>query len=386
MEYKSLDDIFADDTEGFLDSKILPKVKTADERLVASFEEINKFIVENGREPQADKSNISEYTLSQRLYALRMDELKAEQLREFDVHKLLSLDVPNSIDDIFDDIDLLTNDDVEVDELFDLKHVSKVIEKPDYKATRKRCKDFDQFQNLFEECHSDLENGKRKLKRFTNVNQIRHGDFFVQSGVVLYIADVGEIYKKNYATNGRLRVIYENGTESDILIRSLAAALYSDGKRITENDDKLLDPLLGIDENDTEGGYIYVLRSLSENEQVSSIKNLYKIGFSKGPVEIRIKNAEKDPTYLMAPVEVVEEYRVFNISVQKFEHLLHKFFGEVQLDAEIVNIKGFKNSANEWYVAPYDAINTAVDLLISGEIINYIYDPVEEKIILNKVS
>ncbi|MEI2834760.1 MAG: GIY-YIG nuclease family protein [Acidimicrobiia bacterium] len=121
-------------------------------------------------------------------------------------------------------------------------------------------------------------------------------------------------------------MIYENGTESDLLLRSLAAALYSDGKRITENTDKLLDPLSGITEEDYESGYIYVVRSLSENPNIREIENLYKIGFSRGPVAERIKNAEKDPTYLMAPVEVVEQYRLLNVNVQKFEHLLHKFF------------------------------------------------------------
>ncbi len=376
LEYKSLDDIFDDDPFGVLENKPVAKPISQDDRLANSFEEINRFVEASGREPIADKSNLNEYQLSQRLFAIRMDEAKAEQLKEYDVHGLLTFDVPSSIDDILGD-DLLNSDD---DDLFELKHVPKVVEQPDYIATRKPCKDFGEFESLFKECHYDLESGKRILKRFTNVNQIRQGDYFVQSGVVLYIADVGEIYKKNYATNGRLRVIYENGTESDILIRSLAAGLYSDGKRITENSDKLLDPLLGVGEDDEEGGYIYVLHSLSENSQIASIKNLYKIGFSRGPVNARIKNAEKDPTYLMAPVEVVEEYRVFNINVQRFEHLLHKFFGEVQLDAEVINVDGFKNSANEWYVAPFSAINTAVDLLVSGEIVDYTFDLLTQEI------
>ncbi len=380
LEYKSLDDIFDDDPFGVLENKPVAKPISPDDRLANSFEEINKFVEASGREPIADKSNLNEYQLSQRLFAIRMDEAKAEQLKEYDVHGLLTFDVPSSIDDILGD-DLLNSDD---DDLFELKHVPKVVEQPDYIATRKPCKDFGEFEGCFKQCHLDIHVGKRKLKRFTNEQQIRECEFFIQSGVLVLVVKVGEKEVTNGHANTRLHVVYENGTESDILLRSLASALYSNGKRVTENSDKLLDPLLGISEDDEEGGYIYVLRSLSENSQIASIKNLHKIGFSRGPVNARIKNAEKDPTYLMAPVEVVEEYRVFNINVQRFEHLLHKFFGEVQLDAEVVNVDGFKNSANEWYVAPFTAINTAVDLLMSGEITNYMYNTTTKTIVLNE--
>ncbi|MEI2834759.1 MAG: hypothetical protein V9G25_08290 [Acidimicrobiia bacterium] len=192
MEYETLDDIFADDPFGILELKEKAKPATSDERLATSFEEISVFIDENGREPKPDPNNIKEFTLYQRLLGIRSDALKTETLIALDRNGLLSGDLPNSIDDILASEDIL--DDAE--DIFELKHVPKDIEQPDYKAVRKKCKDFDQFEPFFKACHLDLLNEKRALKRFTNVNQISKGDFFVHSGVICFIADVGDIYKK----------------------------------------------------------------------------------------------------------------------------------------------------------------------------------------------
>jgi hypothetical protein len=175
-------------------------------------------------------------------------------------------------------------------------------------------------------------------------------------------------------TNARLHCVFENGTESDMLLRSLARELYKDGRRITENIDRLMDNLNNISGEDLQTGHIYVLKSLSVNPNIAAIRDLYKIGFSTVPIEERIKNAENDPTYLMAPVYIVETFECFNLNPQKLELLLHNFFGRVCLDVDIFDKAGKRYTPREWFIAPLPVIEDAIELIISGKIVDFIYD------------
>ncbi|MES2966539.1 MAG: GIY-YIG nuclease family protein [Patescibacteria group bacterium] len=136
-----------------------------------------------------------------------------------------------------------------------------------------------------------------------------------------------------------------------------------------------------IDNEDSETGYIYVLKSQSNNPRIATTKNLFKVGFSTSSVEERIKNAEQDPTYMMAPVSIVATYRCFNMNPQRFERLIHRFFNEVCLDVEITDSNGKNYLPKEWFIAPISVIDKAIDLIIKGEVVNYIYDNVQKKII-----
>ena len=296
MDKDDLLKLIEDDDLGLLNVK--PKqsaVATADERLIASFTQINQFVSENGREPQSGKG-IQEHQLYARLKGIRESNDKMQALAYLDEHGLLS--VPRkeitSIDDIFDDDDLgiLGND---AEEIFTLRHVSKETTMPDYVASRKPCKDFEAFEAKFIQCQADLSSGKRKLWPFKNEQQIQKGYFFVLKGILLYVAEVGEVEINNGKKNARLRCIFENGTESDMLLRSLSAELYKDGRRVTEHEDHLLDGFSDIPDEDKETGFIYVLRSLSDRPEINEVENLYKIGFSTIPVEQRIKNAANEP-------------------------------------------------------------------------------------------
>ena len=328
MDKDKLLAIIGEDDLGLLNTK--PKsgnAGTADERLVASFNEISEFVKMNGREPQADSKDVQEFRLHKRLDSFRADDVKATALLPHDELGLLATRKSiASINDIFNDDDLgILSDDAE--SIFTLKNVSKETTMPDYVARRKPCKDFDKFEHLFKQCHADLTGGMRKMRPFSRSTQIEKGSFFVLKGILVYIDELALLKPLKGRSNARLRCIFENGTESDMLLRSLSAELYKDGRRVTTHNDDLLEDFESIDGEDTSTGYIYILRSLSENQDIHTIQHLYKIGFSTVPVAERIKNAAQEPTYLTAPVKIVSAYQCYNLNPQKLEQLLHTFFG-----------------------------------------------------------
>ncbi len=387
MQFKErLQDILENDPLGLLDEK--PKASTvasADERLLASFQEINEFYMHKGREPQAN-GDIQEHSLYSRLQGLRKNPLKREALLPHDEHGLLA--VPeieiNSIDDIFADDALGILDDDALN-IFDTSRLPKETTMPGYVAKRKKCKDFGEFEHLFKQCHSDLEAEKRKLWPFAKEQQIDKGLFFILKGVLLYVADIGERENVKGKVNARLRCIFENGTESDMLLRSLSAELYKDGRRVLEHEDMLLSELENVTEKDKESGSIYILRSKSADPEIASIKDLYKIGYTKLSIEERIKNAENEATYLMSPVNIVTAYKCFNMNPHKLEQLLQQFFGNSCLNIDVYDQKGKRHTPREWFIAPIEVIEQAVHFLISGEITDYEYDT-RTKTIINRVQ
>lgn len=408
---KVLDDIFNNDPSGLLNFK--PKnsnTRTADERLLASFQEINDFVDNNGKDPEPNPSNISEFQLYSRLKNLREDEAKIKMLKEYDFHDLLPAIEPNqvsesqelygkpkkinSIDDILgDDSSDILGDNSEG--LFDFKHTPKEYERAtaDFVARRKPCKDFDKYELIFKEIQKDLANGKRKLIEFKE-NNLREGDFYVHNGVLMLLekANISQERQtftsgKRVRTDGRTRCVFENGTESNMLYRSLAKILYVNGRVVTQNVDKVnegfIEKFSNITNEDEEVGYIYVLKSKSKDERITSIQNLFKIGYSKTDVQERIKNAEKEPTYLMAPVCIQGAWKCFNMNPQKLEQLLHNFFGNSCLELDIFDEKGKRHTPREWFIAPIEVIEQAIELIINGKIVNYKFDT-ENMIILNK--
>jgi hypothetical protein len=365
--------ILDDDDSGLLDLPEKPTAQTSDQRLVSSFLEIVAFFDEHGRPPSAATSSITERRLYSRLMGMQADPKKVELLKDFDKNGLLvPTPMPGSIDDILADDDDLFGDETGI---LTIRNVPEHIEGAEYIGRQKPSKDFTLFEGRFVQCHQDLESGQRIMRQFTKEQQIEVGQFFILKGVMVYVAEVGERTKnKNGKTDARLRLIYENGTESDILLRSLARELYRDGRRITEHDDKLMANFENIDTEDVPSGYIYILSSLSENPEIAELKNLYKIGFSTQRVEDRIKNAAKEPTYLMAPVKIIASYKCFNMTTQKFEHLLHRVFARARLQLEITDPLHEQYIPDEWFIVPLDIIDQAIQLIINGEIVHYEYD------------
>lgn len=373
MEKDNLLDLINDDDLGLLDLEKKPISVTSDDRLVESFIEINNFFEINGVEPKSG-GDIHEHKLASRLKHIRENENVKVLLSNYDTYNLLNVSVKGfeTVKDIFedDDLDLLSLEDTSIFNIKNVPEINKDRSDPDFVATREKCKDFDKYEYLFEQCQRDIKSGVKKLSTFVE-SEVKEGDFFVLSGVLIYLEKIFNPYKGNsQKINRRTRCIYENGTESNLLLRSLGKRLSEVGYAVRDS----MDIFSNINEKDEESGYIYILKSLSDNPKISSIKNLYKIGFSTTSVETRIQNAEQDPTYLMSPVSIVSSYRCFNMNPQRFERLLHRFFSESCVDLEIIDKLGNNYTPKEWFVAPLLVIQKAIELIISGDIVNYHYD------------
>lgn len=379
----SLDEILADDPLGLLsEPKFTAKGLNEDDRLISTFQEINDFVEKNSREPEK-QSDMSERNLYSRLEGIRQNPEKIEYLKPYDRFDILQKVEINSIDDILNDdvFGLLGSDE---DDIFTLKNVPKEREQTDFVAQRKPCKNFAKYEELFKEVQDDLKNGSRKLVKF-NERFFEDGNFFVLKGVLAYLEKIKNLQKDKFnKLDARTKIIFENSTESNMLLRSFGKGLYEDGYFVSLQDDRVLDKLLPVSKDDTKTGYIYVLESLSNDDKISSIKNLYKIGYSTIPLKERIKNAINEPTYLMAPVRIVSVYETYNMNTQKFEQLIHKFFAKVCLNVDIYGDDGKRYTPREWFILPLEAIEQTIELIITGEIVNYRYNEKNEELILIK--
>lgn len=366
------------DDSGLLDEEKKPEKLTPAGRLERSFVEIVEFVEREGREPSSSTRVIAERKLGARLDGIRVDEQKVEALKGLDSLGLLApnpVDEDVSLDDLLDDDSGLLDDDEGFYDLSSLPEPKRTAEAPDSIAKRKRAEDFNRFEHLFKQKHAELSEGTSKLIKFPGAYAIREGQFFVLKGVMLFVVEVGETY---YGETGgrrrrreRLRVIFENGTESDLYRQSLSTRLHEENGLAVVAVTTSLDE---VKEGPTVTGSIYVLESLSTNSDVRRLPNLHKIGFTTTTVEERIAHAETSPTYLMAPVKIVSTYKVYDIPAARIEHLLHRVFASARLDIEQVNKQGEIVSPAEWFIVPLEAIDQAVELIQTSEIVNYVYD------------
>lgn len=363
------------------------KLTPREERIIAGFEEIQRFVDENGRAPLHGEDR----DIFERLYATRLDQIKSQEdccslVIEMDHQGLLSGETGaiEVADDIIDsDEALLAELGIEAPKEGDvtfLKHVKTRAEKKAAEeiASRDPCEDFEKFKPLFDQVQSELKAGIREAKLLIKNPQINRGDWFILYGQKAYVAEVSEQRIYGFDKNDyRLRVIYDNGTESDLLLRSLQRVLDKDesGRRIIElSAGPLFDDIASDD--DLESGTIYVLRSLSEHPMIASNRDvIHKIGVTGGTVEKRIGNAKLDPTFLMADVEVVATYQLFNINRAKLEKLIHRFFEEAKLDIEIKDRFGNPIAPQEWFLVPLSVIDEAVAKITDQSISHFEYDP-----------
>ena len=393
MTDEELDKLIAADDLGLTKPKPKRTPQTSEEeRLLEGFQELIRFVETTGAAPVALGTEMNERLLFTRLNAIRENPAQRERLLPFDEYGLLKgeivapvneTDQRATIDDILDDafLDSLASD---APDIFTIKHIplTKNIEAPDYVAQRKPCRDFEIFEEQFQTCQQELKTEKRRLLPFANEQQIEAGMFYVLRGILLLVTEVGERVEKNGKWNARLRCIFENGTESDMLLRSLASELYKDGRRVSELVENALSAML-VTEDDKASGFIYVLRSLSEHPDVKAVPNLYKIGLARRSIEGRIQSAANEPTYLMAPVALVSTFQCYNVNLPKLENLLHRFFDHATAKIQVTDTQGNYHTPKEWFSVPIETIETAVRLLISGEILNYAYDSATEQVSLN---
>lgn len=383
-------DKFSDDDDLLLDElgvEAEAKKETGrtarEERVIAGFEEIQRFVNQHGHAPQHGEGR----DIFERLYAVRLDRLRELAdcraiLAPLDHQGLLAGAAPSlqGFSEPKDDDELLAELGVDAADITQLRYVRSMAEKRTAEeiANRERCEDFERFKPLFTQIRKDLESGIRQTRPFQTMAEIKKGEFFIVGGQIAYVAEVGEEFITEYERrDSRLRVIYDNGTESDVLLRSLQRALHRDeaGRRITDPD---AGPLFAGEsgEDDLASGTIYVLRSKSDHPVVAANRDvLHKIGVTRGDVAQRIANARLEPTFLMADVEVVATYELYNVNRARLESIIHRIFSPAQLNIEIKDRFGNPVVPREWFLVPRFVIDEAVDRIKDGTITGCTYDP-----------
>lgn len=391
-----LDELYNELSELHTDKKANSSRTPREERIIAGFEEIERFFEENGRQPNHGENN----DIFERLYAVRLDKIRGsaecrEVLAGLDSKGLLE-GKPVLSDDLLDDMDdeaLLVELGVEETRETDITKLKHVKTRAEIKAAeeiaqRTPCTDFVEFKHLFVKVQDDLDKGIRKTKRFRKEAgfakaDIKEGHFIIVDGQTAYIAKIGDTIKApNGEDDARLRVVYSNGTESDILLRSLIRAMYKD-----ESSRLISDPNAGplfsdeIGEEDVESGTIYVLRSNSDDPYIKENREvIHKIGVTGGDVNKRFSNVKNDTTFLMAEVEVVATYKLSNINRMKLEKLIHRFFDSAKLNIEIMDRLGKPIIPREWFLVPFFIIDEAVEKIKDGNISDFLYDVKSGKI------
>lgn len=368
-----------------VEDKVVGK-SALEQRVLAGFEEIERFVERNGRLPQHGEDR----DIFERLYAVRLDRLRQSPefravLKDADPRGLLGaapVSVPAGAEELDDTElqaalgDLAANNDVT-----NLVHVRSHEDRKAAEdvAQRQPCADFEAFRPIFDQVQRELESGERQTEVFRHNGKLEPGDLFILSGQKVLVAGAAAVTEKDYGREDqRLRVIFENGTESNLWLRSLQRALYKDdrNRRILV---RTAEPATlfseEIEDGDLASGTIYVLRSMSDHVFVAEHRNLiHKIGVTGGEVKPRISNAKKDPTYLLADVEVVAEYKLANINRKALEALLHKFFGGARLDMQLKDRFGFDVEPKEWFLVPLAAIDEAIERIKDGSLGRFRYD------------
>ncbi len=383
------DELLAELGEGDHGVKV-GKYTAVQDRIIAGFEDILRFFEEHGRVPRHGEH----LDIFERIYAVRLDRIRQMPesqtlLRDLDKFGLLqaSQDPSENTGELSDE-ELLSELGVQLDEsnVTVLRHVVSRDEKraAEEIANRSKCEDFEVFQPLFLQAEADLQSGLRFTRRFAGDINIEQGEFVILGGQMAYVAERGETFRTpNGEPDARLRLIYSNGTESNLLLRSLQRALYKDeaGRRVLEP----TTPNLFSDvweDDDVASGTIYVLRSKSDHPFIAQHRELvHKIGVTGGSVQTRVANAKQDATFLLAEVEIVATYKMSGINRVKLENLIHRVFGSAQINLTILDRFNNPVQPKEWFLVPIHVIDEALDKIRSGAITSYVYSPEQAKLV-----
>jgi hypothetical protein len=386
--------------------------------LIVALQSIEAFVAGNGREPQEDAADINEAALAASLDAIRRDPAKVAGLTEWDTLGFLnssatasqgdeshpgasdgevqgqgvtppapqpggqasaSPDSVTSLDDIWasDPLGLLNAGDDSVEAIFDLTHVPKVNARdmPEEIAQRTPCDDFYRFESLFDQVREEIREGEAKAVPFERESQIDKGDAFIVYGMMCLVDEIGEDEGEPGRYNPRLRVVFDNGTESNLLLRSLARALYKDelGRRILQPN-TTFDAMQGISHHDKRTGVIYILRSLSEEPALRGIRHLHKIGYTERSLESRIRAAERQQTYLEAPVQIVTSFECYNLDPRRFERLVHAMLHHQRINVLLHSRDGSTYRPREWFDVPLETARDVVKRIVDGTITHYRMD------------
>ena len=406
--FHTLDEVFADDSEGLLDVAPAASAPTGSDRLLAGFEAINVFVDTHGREP-TEQGAQDEKALARRLSSLRDRGAAAlERLGSHDRHGLLTAQPsnppgdeanpsaipgespedappPQSLEDIFnDDNGLLSGGD---SSLFEERHVTfrDTRNLPDQIAQRSTCEDFWRFESLFQEAHEELASGKASTERFRKSSFVEEGDFFILDGILALVDHIEMEDQGSHSGqhNPRTRIIFDNGTESNLLLLSFARALYKDsnGRRVLLDPDRALDKMAGVSHHDRRAGTIYILRSRTERPELANIPDLYKIGYTEESLEKRLSGAERSKTYLEAPVDIMATYECYNANPHAIERLVHAMLAPHRLNVTLHSADGRKYRPREWFCVPLATAQGVVERIADGTLSQYRVDAVTGRLV-----
>jgi hypothetical protein len=359
-----------------------------EERIIAGFEEIERFVAEQGRLPQHGEDR----DIFERIYAVRLDRLRASEecreiLQPLDSRGLLDAEADPSLTTEVDltDQELLAALGIDADSQSDVTQLKHVRSRQEIKAAeeiaqRTHCQDFDDFKPIFDRVQRELKTGERQTLKYQDNADVQQGDLFILDGQKVMVVEMGEPFVSDYdRPDRRLRVVYDNATESDLLLRSLQRALNKDkaSRRITNSDYlgslPLFSQVPAVDDLAT--GYIYVLRSKSEHPFIAENRSvIHKIGVTVGDVKRRVANAKNDPTYLLADVEIVATFKLANINSKRLEALLHKFFSSARLDMKLKDRFDITVKPREWFFVPLNIIEEVIEKIQAGTIDRFRYD------------
>jgi len=397
MARPTLDEIFAEHDEfGLLDVKAAPVSTRPGDRSLAGLAEVTRFRERFGRLPDADAADHDEMRLGTILS--RLQQSPTPELLAADRLGVLAAaappqvdwraepradDVPSSLDDIFAD------DDLDIDESATaLRHITPAAERhtPDHRAEFVQCRDFETFRQRFEDMQASLEAGDRQAVpvRKWAVIEPQEGDFFIRGGLLALIVEKSEMSARGGSRDHRLRVVFSNGTESDPLMSSFRKSLNDDktARMVERTGMGPLDPDWESDRLDL-SGTIYVARSLSDEPGIAAQRTiLHKIGVTSQDVRRRVADARNDPTFLLAPVEIVAIYELANLPRRKVEELLHRFFEPARPGQLFVTDRfGKKVYPREWFYVLPDHVGQASKLIQDGILHLYHYDPMTQEIL-----
>lgn len=422
----SLDDILNGPDEFGLLNVEAKRLSSSSPPEVSKFEEINTFIDQEGRRPEST-GELREKLLARRMQSYIGNTQAHEAIRAYDRHNLLDSTVTQasplqntdieltgaekntvgeikesrnagiedvaveeaaSLEDIFNS-DIFSQMDFGDQSLFEMTHVPSIDsrEKPEEVARRKVCKDFYKFEPIFKNIHANLKTGNIQSVRYKNEAQMHEGDVFIAEGVVCLIAEIGE-YRENSEGryDPRMRVIFENGTESNLLLRSLGKRLWLDetGRKVVRQTNSQIHEPNALSDQDKRAGQIYIVTTKSENPILKSIPNLVKIGYTEHTVEQRTKNATRDTAFLEAPVRILAAMDCYNLNPNKFETLIHGFFHAQRLNVTLTGRDGRAYHPREWFSVPLEVVREVVKRIIDGSIVNYRMDNTTTAIVKKK--
>ena len=178
-----------------------------EERIIAGFEEIQRFVGEHGHPPRHGEDK----DIFERLYATRLEQIRNQDecrnlVASLDYQGLLTKESKISEPDAEykTDDELLAALGVEAPKEGDITHLKHVRSQAEKKAaeeiaSRTVCSDFDKFKPLFEQVQDHLASGLLEANLLKNqkgqstMAEINQGDWFIVNGQKAYIAEISKV-------------------------------------------------------------------------------------------------------------------------------------------------------------------------------------------------